>query len=150
MKKTRLNTRAITLFLFISAIMILFSFESNAKKFSFLSSAIVPAARGDVNVTIDKNNNYVIKLEISGLAEVNRLQPSKHAYVVWMLTDQELTKNIGQIVSIPSQGEKKLSASFKVVSPAKPIKIFISAENDGTVEAPGDQIVLSTDRFFLK
>ncbi|MCX6285201.1 MAG: hypothetical protein NTW31_13320 [Bacteroidetes bacterium] len=150
MKKTRLNAKAKTLLLFSFAIMILFSFDSYATKVSFLSSPMVPAARGDVNVKIDKNKNYIIEIQIAGLAEVNRLQPSKHAYVVWILTDQEITKNLGQIVSIASQGEKKLKASFEVISPAKPIKIFITAENDGTVETPGDTVVLTTDRFFLK
>jgi len=150
MKKAKLNYPTKHLFILLFASMILFSFDSYATKISFLSSSIVPAARGDVNVTMDKNKNFVIKVQIEGLAEVNRLQPSKHTYVVWILTDQELTKNLGQIVSIASQGEKKLKATFDVISPAKPIKIFITAENDGSVQTPGDTVVLTTDRFFLK
>jgi len=149
MKNTRWDNRTKKLFLCFFTIMILFSFDSYAKKVSFLSSSIVPAARGYVNVTIDKNKNYVIDIQISDLAEVNRLQPSKHAYVVWILTDQEITKNLGQIISKASQNAKKLTASFEVISPAKPIKIFITAENDASTQNPGDQVVLSTDRFFL-
>lgn len=149
MKNPGFNKQTKNLFLCFFTIMILFSFDSYAKKISFLSSSTVPAARGYVNVTIDKNKNYVIDIQVSDLAEVNRLQPSKHAYVVWILTDQEITKNLGQISSKSSQNSKKLKASFEVISPAKPIKIFITAENDASTQNPDDQVVLSTDRFFL-
>ena len=147
MKKTTLNTR--TLFLAMLAIMILVSFDSYAKKFSFLSSAVVPAARGSVNVKRDNNKNYIIQVQVSNLAEVNRLQPSKHAYVIWMITDQEITKNIGQLNSSTTFLSTKLKASYETASSSKPIKIFITAEDDAGTQSPGEQLILSTDRFFL-
>ena len=42
-----------------------------AKKIGFLSSSIVPAARGYVKVKRDINGNYLIQVKISNLAEVN-------------------------------------------------------------------------------
>ena len=74
--------------------MIMVSLDSYAKKITFLSSSVVPAARGYVKVTRDKNENYVIQVQVLDLAEVNRLQPSKHAYVVWILTDKEIINNL--------------------------------------------------------
>ena len=56
----------------------------------------MPAVRGDVKVSKDKNMNYVIQVHISELAEVSRLSPPKQTYVVWMVTDQNNTKNIGR------------------------------------------------------
>jgi hypothetical protein len=149
MKKSRVNNLKKNLFLLFLTIMILPSIDSYAKKFSFLSSAIVPAARGYVKVTRDNNENYIIQLEVSNLAEVNRLQPSKHAYVVWMITDQEITKNIGQITSSTTFLSSKLKASYKTSSSSKPIKIFITAEDDAGTQSPNEQIILSTDRFFV-
>ena len=120
-----------------------------ARKVVFLSSPIVPAARGYVKVKRDINENYLIQVKISNLAEVNRLQPSKQVYVVWMITDHEITDNIGQINSSTTFLSTKLKASFLKVSVSKPIKIFITAEEDAITQTPNEQIILSTDRFYL-
>ncbi|MGA3014003.1 MAG: hypothetical protein ABSD71_08205 [Bacteroidales bacterium] len=120
-----------------------------AKKVGFLSSSIVPAARGYVKVKRDINENYLIQVKISNLAEVNRMQPSKQFYVVWMITDREITDNIGQIDSSTTFLSTKLKASFKSVSASKPIKIFITAEEDPITQTPDERIILSTDRFYL-
>ena len=120
-----------------------------AKKVGFLSSSIVPAARGFVKVKRDINENYIIQVKISNLAEVNRLQPSKQVYLVWMITDHEITDNIGQINSSTTFLSTKLKASFLKVSVSKPIKIFITAEEDAITQTPNEQVILSTDRFYL-
>jgi hypothetical protein len=41
----------------------------------------------------------------------------------------------------------KLKASFETVSPVKPTKIFITAEDDPGVQYPGTQVVLTTQAF---
>ena len=120
-----------------------------AKKIGFLSSSIVPAARGYVKVKRDINENYIIQVKISNLAEVNRLQPSKKVYVVWMITDHEITRSIGQIISSTTFLSTKLKASFQKVSSSKPIKIFITAEEDAITQTPNEQVILTTDRFLL-
>jgi hypothetical protein len=120
-----------------------------AKKVGFLSSSIVPAARGYIKVKRDINENYLIQVKISNLAEVNRLQPSKQVYVVWMITDHELIVNIGQIISSTTFLSTKLKASFKKVSASKPIKIFITAEEEAGAQSPNEQVILTTDRFLL-
>jgi hypothetical protein len=51
-------------------------------------------------------------------------------------------KNIGRVNS-----SNKLKVSFETVSSFKPIKIFITAEDDEDVQYPGQQVVLSTDKF---
>jgi hypothetical protein len=127
--------------------MTLFLFGSCSKKISFLTSSVVPAARGDVTIKRDKNKNYVIALDISDLAEVNRLQPAKETYVVWIETDSQIIRNVGQIKSSTSLLSKKLRASFETVSSYQPYKIFITAENNPSAPYPGEQIVLSTERF---
>jgi hypothetical protein len=120
-----------------------------AKEVVFLSSSIVPAARGYVKVIRDNNENYIIQVKISNLAEVNRLQPSKQVYVVWMVTDHEITRSIGQIISSTTFLSTKLKASFKMVSSLKPIKIFITAEDEAGAQSPGEQVILTTDRFLF-
>jgi hypothetical protein len=107
----------------------------------------VPAARGDVQVNKDKNMNYVIHVHISELAEVSRLSPPKQSYVIWMVTDQDITKNIGKLNSKMGGMSQQLNASFETVSAFKPNKIFITAEDDASVQFPNTQIILSTDSF---
>ncbi len=141
------NKKSNALFNGFLMIVILFSINACTKKIAFLTSSVVPAARGDVKVNKDKNMNYVIQVHISELAEVSRLSPPKQSYVIWMVTDQNITKNIGKIDSKMGGLSKQLSASFETVSAFKPNKIFITAEDDASVQLPNSQIILSTDNF---
>lgn len=148
MKKTCSdNTILKNLFFVVIAAMMIFSTTSCARKISFTSSSVVPAARGDVKIKKDDNKNYSIQIHVTNLAEVERLQPARHAYVVWMDTDQQTTKNIGQIKSSSGMLSSKLKASFETVSSFKPVRIFITAEDDADISYPGSQLVLTTERF---
>jgi hypothetical protein len=149
MKATRLNDLKKNILFGIFAIMIVFSLSSCATSVSFLNSSVVPAARGTVKVKRDNNKNYVIQISLTDLAEATRLQPSKLTYIVWMITDRQLTKNIGQLNSSKGFMSKQLKGSFKTVSSDKPVQIFITAEDDAGVQYPGTQVVLSTEKFQL-
>jgi len=127
--------------------MLLIAGTSCATKAKFAASAVVPAARGDVKVKKDNNNNYEIQIQISNLAEVGRLQPPRLTYVVWVVSDNNETKNIGRISSSSGTFSKKLNATFKTVTSVKPTKVFITAENDETVSYPSTEVILSTNRF---
>ena len=82
------------------SLVLLLNLVSCAKKIPFQTSVQVPAARGNVTYKKDKNNNYEIKLQITYLAEPNRLQPPKTAYVVWLDSNQNSNPiNLGQIIS---------------------------------------------------
>lgn len=147
MKSIRLKTLVLKVFLSVFTLLFLISFETQAKKFEFQTSSIVPAARGYVKVNKDHNNNFHIQLSISDLSEVERLQPAKNTYVVWMVTDQETAKNIGQFNSSKGFLSKKLKASFETVSSFNPVKIFITAEDDADSPYPGTMDILTTERF---
>ena len=125
----------------------LFSLTACAKKIPFLFSSTVPAARGYVKINQDKNNNFDIQLRLSGLAEVQRLQPAKQGYVVWMVSQENITKNIGRLISSSSLLSKALKATFESVSSLKPIKIFITAEEDINIQYPAGLNILTTGQF---
>lgn len=140
----RSKTRAgisVVFFLFILAM----TWQSCSRHMAFRTSPVVPAARGDVKVKQDKNNNFSINIDISGLAEVERLQGANKIYVVWIKTENEDPRNIGRIVSRTKTFSRKLRATFEGVSTFKPTAIFITAEEDGTVQYPGNLVVLSTE-----
>lgn len=118
--------------------------QSCAKKMRFLNSSVVPAAQGSVTIKKDGNNNYAINLNTMRLASPQRLNPSKSVYVVWMNTEQNGAKNIGQMETSSSLLSSTLKSSLKTVTTFKPTGFFITAENDGKVQQPEGQVVLST------
>jgi len=135
------------IFLGILAILILFSVDVSAKKVKFMNSSVVPAARGYVKISRDKNKNYSINISITNLAEVDRLEPSKLNYIVWLVTEDSTTKNLGKISSTAGFLSKKLKATFETVTSLNPMQVFITAEDDPGCQYPGTQIVLSTNKF---
>lgn len=141
--KTNTKKIILSLVVLISAL----TFTSCAKKVAFQTSSIVPAARGDVKVTKDENQNYKIKIELENLAEINRIEPSRNAYVVWLETDDDVVKNIGQIKSDSNLLSSKLKATFETVTSFTPKKIFITAEENTDVLYPGTPLIMETNKF---
>jgi len=142
MKTSKINNLTKTLFLFGMVAIVALTMNSCTNKISFLTSSVVPAAEGQVTLKRDKNNNYVIQIEIRNLADIGRLQPPKNLYVVWMETDGGQARNVGGIVS-----SNNLRASFETISTIKPVRIFITAEADEKTQFPGPMVVLTTNRF---
>jgi ABC-type Fe3+-hydroxamate transport system substrate-binding protein len=128
-------------------ILLLFTITGCAKKMTFQQSTVVPAARGYVKITKDDNKNYRIKLELSNLAEINKLDPQKESYVVWMSSDNNTTTNLGRISSSGSLLSKRLTVSFETVTATKPSLIFITAENDSNTKYPAGTTVMTTGKF---
>lgn len=134
---------------FSAAILVLltFFFSSCSKKVIFPTSSIAPSAVGRVKIKKDNNNNYAIQVNIENLPDAKRLSPPKDYYVVWIETRNNGIKNIGRIV--PSKGflNSKMTASLNAVSPTKPKRVFITAENDEYIRYPGNMVVLDTGNF---
>jgi hypothetical protein len=126
---------------------IVFSLISCGQTVRFVTSTVVPAAEGKVKIKKDDNNNYGIEIEIKNLAEPNKLTPARKTYVVWMNDSNNQSKNLGQLTTSSGLFSSTLKASFKTVSPIKPTRIFITAEDSGTPVTPGSQVVLNTDSF---
>ena len=135
-----------TFFVFITTV-IISMLPSCAKKITFLPSSATPAATGKVKVKKDKNDNYNIAVNIEHLAPAEKLDPPAKTYVVWIETVQNETKNMGQITSSSSLLSSKLKASFSAVSPSKPTRVFITAEENASAYYPGNRIILTTKTF---
>jgi len=121
--------------------------SSAQKKVSFNTSSVVPGAEGVVKVKKDKNGNYDIEINIENLPDPKKLTPSKKVYVTWVETREKGAKNIGQLKSSTGLFSKMRRASITTISIYKPVKIFVTAEDDGGTEDPGDVIVLTTDSY---
>ena len=134
-----MKAKIFTISLFI---MIAFWFTSCSNKAFFLQSSVLPAATGYVEVSRDKSENYIIKIDLKNFAGAERLDPSNLTYVVWMVTAREAAVNIGRISTSNS-----LKATFETKSSFRPVKVFITAEEQENVRYPGSMVILTTDRF---
>src|SRR5688572_22828427 len=81
----------------IVSIITIVAISSCARKANFNASTVVPAAEGKVKVTKDKNNNYVVDIDVNNLAEPSRLAQPRDVYVVWMETEKNGMQNLGQL-----------------------------------------------------
>lgn len=133
------NTLAITIIL-LSIIV----FQSCATKYTFSNSQVVPAAEGSVKVKKDNNNNYKNDLKVRRLANSRRLVPPREMYIVWMETEQNGTRNIGQLTTSSGLLSNILKSSLETVSTYKPTGFFITAEDNATAQNPEGQVVLRT------
>lgn len=120
-------------------------FFSCAKKIHFSTSPVVPAAQGSVKYSKDHNKNYKIKVEIVNLADPKRLSPARNGYVLWMQTERNGLKNLGQIVSSTGWLSSTRKASLSAVTPFEPKSFFITAEENSNTSYPGEMVVLRTD-----
>lgn len=103
----------------------------------FPVSNVTPGAEITANVKKDANMNYDIVVVAKNLASAERLSPPKSNYVVWIVTDNNGTKNIGQLYT--KNGKK---STLKTATAFKPKEIFITAEDQGIITYPsGIEIV---------
>lgn len=145
MKKTYVKNVAVRLLLFATILFAAFSLSSCAKKMTFGTSSVVPAAEGSVKLKSDKNKNTSIDLNVERLADPERLSPARKTYVVWMETANDGTKNIGNLNTSSGFLSGKMKSSLKTVTPYKPTGFFITAEDDASVQYANGQVVLRTN-----
>jgi hypothetical protein len=111
---------------------------------TFLNSSVVPAAKGSVKISKDDNSNYAINVKVTNLAEPSRLQPKKKYYIVWLVTKNNVTRNIGQLKSSSGFFSSALEGKLNTVSVLQPSYIYITAENETQIQYPVGTVVLTT------
>jgi hypothetical protein len=135
------------LLLSLTVILLATMMSACSKKVQFIPSTVVPAATGTVYVKKDRNNNYAIDVKIDNLADPSRLESPKACYVVWVETEGNGTRNLGRLSVDSGLFSKALKGSLETVSPFKPVRFFITAEDEGNVQYPGMAIVLRSESY---
>jgi len=106
-------------------------FTSCATTTKFPVSSVTPAAELTAKMKQDKNNNSIIEVSAKNMASADRLQPPKNNYVVWIVTENNGTKNVGQLIN--NQSNKSF---LKTSTPFVVKEIFITAEEQGNISYP--------------
>ena len=134
---------------FLSIIALTFiQVSGSAQEVHFKTSTVVPAAEGTVKVTTNKDKGYNIDINILHLSGPGRLQPAAKTYIVWMETEQNGMKNLGEMQSKDGFLSNTLKASMNTTTPFKPTRIFITAEDVAAISNPQGQQVLTTRTFY--
>lgn len=132
----------------VLGLLLILTFASCARKITFPTSTVVPAASGYVKIKPTKNN-YSIDLVLRNLAKAKNLMPPRETYVVWAETNNDGIKKLGEMNS--SRGfSRSLKATLAATLAHEPKKIFITAEDDRDVLYPGMQVVLQTEPFDIR
>ena len=113
----------------ITMVFLMFISCGTAKKFPL--SDLVPAAEITVSKKQDNNNNFIIEVIAKNLASANRLDPPKNNYVVWIVTEDNGIKNVGQL---SNKNAKKVE--LETTTPFNVKEIFITAEDEGNITYP--------------
>ncbi len=115
-------------FLTVAAI---FLFSACAETTRFPVSSLAPAAEIKAKTKVDNNNNNVITVEARNLASPERIDPSSTAYVLWIETNDNQIKNLGQLIN-----ENAETATLTTITPFDFKELFITAESSGSVNTP--------------
>ncbi|GAB3717903.1 hypothetical protein GCM10027592_60400 [Spirosoma flavus] len=129
-----------TIYSVATAIFLGIGLNACTPKMTFVTSTIVPAASGTVSVKKDKNKNYVTNVTVMNLAEPKNLSSAKNTYLVWMESNNNSAKKLGQLMP---KG-KGLKGTLSATSIDKPDQIFITAENNADIQYPDGEVVLTT------
>jgi hypothetical protein len=121
--------------------------SASAQKVHFQESTVVPAAKGMVKVSTNKNKGFDVDVDVYHLAGPGRLQPAAKTYIVWMDTERNGTKNLGEMQSKDKFLSNTLKADLKITTPFRPTRIFITAEDVAAISNPAGQQVLTTPTF---
>lgn len=113
------------------SVLIVFFLASCATYTEFPVSNVAPAATIKVKERKDKNENTVVSVMANNLASAERLDPSKKVYVVWMTTQDNGVKNLGQLMN-----ENAKKSSLEATTAFEPVDVFITAEDQGNITYP--------------
>jgi hypothetical protein len=107
------------------------------KKYPMTAASIVPGARADVEIGLDRNGNTSLKMTVQYLANPENLTPRAAAYVIWLQERGGVSENLGRL-----KVDKNLNGTFETVTPSKNFDMFVTAEQDLRVNSPSGPEVL--------
>ena len=111
-----------------------------ATKYRLTNTSVAPAARGQVEVSIDKKNgNTKVTIKVEHLAPPENLSPPKSGYLVWYQEPGSNPESQGRL-----KIDKNLEGGFENTTVYKNFDLWITAESDATVKAPEGPEVLRT------
>lgn len=115
-----------------------------SREIVFPVSDRMPTAEAVLRIDELDSRDYEIDLNVYNIPEAKRVIPSEFIYVVWMVTREDGTINIGPLsVGQDNQGSLQYSSAYQ------PVRIFVTEEANREVVLPSSIIVLDSKEFEL-
>lgn len=115
----------------IYTLLVGFLFSSCATSVKFPVSEVTPAATISVKHKKDDNGNNVLSVVANNLSSPGRLTPPKNVFVVWAVTENNGTKNLGQL-----KNKNATRSTLESRTAFDPVEVFITAEKEGSITYP--------------
>jgi hypothetical protein len=103
-------------------------------------SDLVPSASGKVVVKEDNNGNRKVKVQVSHLADPERLNPVRSGYMVWLEPKGKDPEPLGML-----KVDKDLKGEIEGTTPYKSFSVFVTAEENPKPERPEGTEILRAD-----
>ncbi len=109
--------------------------RSGATKIDFRGSDMLPGARGEAKV--ESKQGYIeIEVEFDALHPANKLGPEYLTYVLWAITPEGRTSNLGEILLNGTKSKLNVTTDLQVFA------LVVTAEPYYSVTRPSDLIVM--------
>jgi hypothetical protein len=103
-------------------------------------SDLVPSASGKVEVKEDDNGNRKLKVRVYHLADPEKLNPARSAYLVWIEPKGKDPEPLGMV-----KVNKDLKGELEGTTPYKNFSVFVTAEENPKAEHPGGPEILRAE-----
>ena len=113
-----------------------YQYRSGPTKIDFRGTVLLPAAKGDATIDPQKGRTQ-IDAKFEGLAAPQRFGPEYLAYVLWAVTPDGRSHNLGEI--LPNGSDH---AHLPVTTDLQAFGLIVTAEPYASVRQPGDVVVL--------
>jgi hypothetical protein len=134
-----MKTKSLQQFVFLTLIACLIPMLACARKYPLIATAVVPGAKGYVDIGQDKNGNTEVDLKVEFLAKPSSLTPPAETYIVWFRQQGSEPESKGQLkVDDNLRGESKTTN-------LKNFDILVTAETERVPKAPtGPEVLHAT------
>ena len=113
---------------------------NGSTKVNMVGTDLMPNATGDVKVEIkSKADRASVQISVKGLQPASTIGAEFLTYVLWTVTPEGRTGNLGEIL-LNKNGEGSLSAT----SPAQAFSLIVTAEPYFAVRIPSEMVVLQS------
>ena len=113
---------------------------NGSTKVSMVGTDLMPNGTGDVKVEIkSKADRASVEISVKGLQPASTIGTEFLTYVLWVVTPEGRTGNMGEIL-LNKNGEGKLSAT----TPAQAFSLIVTAEPYFAVRIPSEMVVLQS------
>src|SRR5258705_2439671 len=112
--------------------------RGGATKIDFAGTALMPAAHGEAKV--ESKQGYIeIEVEFRNLSEATQFGTEYLTYVLWAITPEGRTSNLGEILRNGTSGKLDVTPELQVFG------LVVTAEPYFAVSRPSDVVVMEND-----